>query len=200
MLTKVLFIKVFCDYRKLRHNFAAIGRGCKIGRRTVIRGGERVQLGNNISLGRHSLLDAKTHGNGRIIIGDRTEIHDFSQLMCYGGEIVIEEDCSVNPFCILYGHGGLRIGSKVRIATHTIMVPAKHIFDRVDIPIMFQGESRKGIAIKDDVWIGSGAIILDGVTVGTGAVVAAGSVVTTDIPDYHVVAGVPAKTIRIRKA
>jgi acetyltransferase-like isoleucine patch superfamily enzyme len=200
MSTNALFIKIFCDYRRLRYNFAAIGRRCKIKRKTVIRGGERIHLGNNVSLGRHSLLDAETYGNGKIIIGDRTEIHDFSQLMCYGGEILIAEDCSVNPFCTVYGHGGLRIGSKVRIATHTIMVPAKHIFDRVDIPIMFQGETREGIAIKDDVWIGSGAIILDGVTVGTGAVVGAGAVVTRDIPDYHVVAGVPAKTIRVRNA
>jgi len=53
------------------------------------------------------------------------------------------------------------------------------------------------VVIKDSVWIGSGAIILRGVTIGEGAAVAAGSVVTKDVPANTLVAGVPARVIRV---
>ena len=54
------------------------------------------------------------------------------------------------------------------------------------------------IVVDDDVWIGYGATILSGVHIGQGAVVAAGAVVTSDIPPYAVVGGVPAKVIKYR--
>ena len=53
--------------------------------------------------------------------------------------------------------------------------------------------------ICDDVWIGTRSTILDGVTVGAHSVIAAGSVVTKDVPDYAIVAGVPAKIVKMRR-
>ena len=58
--------------------------------------------------------------------------------------------------------------------------------------------SKGDIIIDDDVWIGYGATILSGVHIGQGAVVAAGAVVTSDVPPYTIVGGVPAKLIRYR--
>lgn len=55
-----------------------------------------------------------------------------------------------------------------------------------------------GVKIGNDVWIGSGAIVMAGINIGDGAVIAAGSVVTKDVEPYAIVAGVPAKTIRMR--
>lgn len=52
--------------------------------------------------------------------------------------------------------------------------------------------------IGNDVWTGHHAIVLPGVSVGDGAVVAAGSVVTKDVPPYAIVAGVPARIVRMR--
>ena len=65
------------------------------------------------------------------------------------------------------------------------------------------GESREAgskgdIVVKDDVWIGDGAIICSGVTIGQGAVIAAGSVVTKNVEPYSIVGGNPAKILKWR--
>jgi len=51
------------------------------------------------------------------------------------------------------------------------------------------------IIIGDDAWLGTGCIVLPGIRIGNGAVVGAGAVVTRDVPDYTVVAGVPARSM-----
>ncbi len=140
-----------------------------------------------------------TDYGGEINIGKNTELLYGVLLMTYGGNIHIGENCSINPYTVLYGHGGLKIGNNVLIAGHCLIIPANHIFTDVNIPISKQGETRKGIIIQDNVWIGSGCRILDGVTIGEGAVVAAGAVVNKNVQPYTVVGGVPAKIIKHRK-
>jgi maltose O-acetyltransferase len=54
------------------------------------------------------------------------------------------------------------------------------------------------IVIQDNVWIGAGAKVLGGVTIHKGAVIGANAVVTRDIPENAIVAGVPARVIRFR--
>jgi len=58
--------------------------------------------------------------------------------------------------------------------------------------------TRGDVVIGNDVWLGSQAMILSGVTIGDGAVVAARAVVTRDVPPYAIVAGNPAKLVRLR--
>jgi acetyltransferase-like isoleucine patch superfamily enzyme len=52
--------------------------------------------------------------------------------------------------------------------------------------------------VDDDAWLGVGVIVLSGVRIGKGAVVGAGAVVTHDVPDGAVVAGVPARIVKMR--
>ena len=133
---------------------------------------------------------------GKISIGAGTIIHPYVLLLAHGGVISIAKESTVNPFSILYGHGSLYIGSYVRIAAGTIIIPANHCFTDKSVPIFKQGLSQHGIVIHDDVWVGAGARILDGVSVGSGSVIAAGTVVSRTVPKNVVVAGVPAKVIR----
>ena len=54
----------------------------------------------------------------------------------------------------------------------------------------------KPIHIGNDVWIGGNVTIMPGLTIGNNVVIAAGAVVTKDVPDNSLVAGVPAKKVR----
>lgn len=134
-----------------------------------------------------------------IALGDSAIVHPYAVLDTGpNGSIRSGRSLSVNPFCVIYGHGGLSMGDYVRIAAHSIIIPANHVFSALDKPIAKQGLTKQGIAIGNDVWIGCGARILDGVTIGDGCVVAAGSVVTKDVPQRAVVGGVPARLLKLR--
>lgn len=58
--------------------------------------------------------------------------------------------------------------------------------------------SRGDVIIGNDVWIGERAVILSGVRIGNGAVIGASAVVAHDVPPYSIVAGNPAKVVRMR--
>lgn len=77
---------------------------------------------------------------------------------------------------------------------------SNHKFEDVTIPIYYQGHSpAKSVLVKEGSWIGANSVILPGVTIGRNSVVGAGSIVTKDVPDFTLVAGNPAKMIRILK-
>ena len=137
----------------------------------------------------------RTCGGGSISIGGNCEIHPFAMILTYGGDIAIGHNCSANPFVIIYGHGGVMIGNGVRIASHSVIIPANHNVSNAGTPLYQSGVSAKGISIGNDVWIGSGARILDGVRIDDNVVVGAGSVVTKSVPPHATVAGVPARII-----
>jgi acetyltransferase-like isoleucine patch superfamily enzyme len=140
----------------------------------------------------------RVQGGGAIFIGRNCEIHPYSMVLTYGGIIRIGDNCSLNPFSIIYGHGGVRIGNGVRIAAHTVIIPANHNPSSETVPFHRLGTSGKGIVIDDDVWLGAGSCILDGAHISRNAIVGAGSVVTKSIPANVTVAGVPARIIAQR--
>jgi acetyltransferase-like isoleucine patch superfamily enzyme len=132
-------------------------------------------------------------GGGSITVGRNCEIHDFAIILTYGGDIVIGDHCSVNPFTVIYGHGGTRIGNGVRIAAHSVIIPANHVAGTSDRPLHASGVTAQGIDIADDVWIGAGVTVLDGVRIGPHSIIGAGSVVTRSVPGNAVAMGVPAR-------
>lgn len=132
---------------------------------------------------------------GTIEIGKGTLIREGAILQTYGGSIKIGSNCTINAYCMIQGNGGVEIGDNSLIASHVCMYSANHKFSDPARPIRAQGETRKGIRVGRDVWIGGGAIILDGVTIGDGAVIAAGAVVNRDISPGTIVAGVPGRLV-----
>ncbi len=139
-----------------------------------------------------------TERGGKIYVGKNCELLNGVLLMTYGGNIIIGDNCSINPYTVLYGVGDLTIGDNVLIAGHCLIIPSNHIFTDISTPINQQGLTKKGVVIEDNVWIGSGCSILDGVRIGQGAIVAAGAVVNKDVLSNTIVGGVPAKLIKSR--
>lgn len=165
--------------------------------RSGIVGSHRIGLGDNVVIERDAFLCADGD-NSSIEIGADSYLSCHCMLKTSGGWIKIGKSCTVNSFAVLYGQGGLEIGDGVRIAAHAVIVPMDHVFENPDVPIWTQGESKKGIKIENDVWIGVGVKVLDGVIIGKGSVIGAGAVVTKDIPPFSVAVGVPARVIRKR--
>ena len=88
------------------------------------------------------------------------------------------------------------IGSDVLISDRVYISDANHIYRDRSVPIAKQGTEFSGsIIIGDGSWIGAGAVILPGVSIGKNAIVSANAVVTRDVFDYQIVAGVPAIAI-----
>jgi hypothetical protein len=65
-------------------------------------GGTSVRVHPTAWVSRRSVL--RTNGGGSITVGARCEIHDYAMILTYGGDVALGEDCSVNPFSIIYGH------------------------------------------------------------------------------------------------
>jgi maltose O-acetyltransferase len=111
------------------------------------------------------------------------------------GSFSMGEHSVVNQNCRLDARGGLRIGDNVSISAEVCILTADHDISSADFC-----SSCRPVVIGDRVFIGTRATILPGVNLGHGSVVAAGAMVTKDVPDFTVVAGVPAKVIGERSS
>lgn len=184
-------------------NVTAVGRlrrrnpGAQIGRGVKILGrADEISIGRDCQIDDGAILDFRFGGS--IVLGNRVTVRSGAILSPHGGSIRLDDDSGVNHYTILYGHGGLSIGKFVRFAAHCLVIPANHGFDDLTKPISIQALTMQGITIGDDVWVGGHCTILDGVTIGNGAVVAAGSVVSKNVDPQSIIAGVPARKLRVR--
>jgi len=165
-----------------------------------IRFADHLRLGNGAYLDQGSYLHACPAG---IDIGEKTIVMHGAILHVYNfrglphAGIKIGKNCLVGEYSVIRGQGGVTIGDRVYTSPFTQIIAVNHLFDDPQRPFIEQGITAEGIVIEDDVWIGSGAVITDGVRVGKGSVIAAGAVVTRDVAPHTVVAGVPAKPIRV---
>jgi acetyltransferase-like isoleucine patch superfamily enzyme len=171
-----------------------LGLGC-IDFGAKVRG--NVKLGKGVYIASGAELIARR--DEEIILGDHGFVLRDSLLHPYGGKITIGQNFGINPYCVIYGMGGVTIGDNVMMATSCVIVSANHNFERTDIPMTLQGVTCEEIKIGDDVWLGSRVIILAGVEIGEGSVIGAGSVVSKNIPPYSVAVGVPARVIKKRR-
>ncbi len=126
-------------------------------------------------------------------IGQGSTLHTGCRFYFPPG-ITIGQGTVIGDRCFLDGRASLTIGNHTDIASQVLIYNSHHDLNKEDFSAI-----EKPVTIKDYVFIGPRAIILPGVTIGTGAVIAAGAVVTKDIPDFTIVAGVPAQKIGERK-
>ncbi|WP_317326667.1 acyltransferase [Turicibacter sanguinis] len=110
----------------------------------------------------------------------------------------IGNNVSIHPMCYIESKGGIYIGDNVSIAHNVTIMSETHIYKDINIPIKDQGMEYKKTTIESNVWIGAKATILAGNSIGEGSIIGAGSVVTKNVIQNCIVAGVPAKVIKSR--
>jgi maltose O-acetyltransferase len=108
--------------------------------------------------------------------------------------VEIGDDSIIGDHVFLDGRAPLKIGNHVDIASEVMIYNSEHDINSPDF-----GATCAPVTICDYAFIGPRAIILPGVTIGRGAIVAAGAVVTSNVPDFAIVGGIPAKVIGQRQ-
>lgn len=107
----------------------------------------------------------------------------------------------IEPDFHILGKGKVKIGSNVVIARGFRGITTLHQSQSVcDDMLPYNGSNDRisDIIIEDNVWIGSSVTIMAGIIIEEGAIIGAGSIVTKNVEKGHIVAGVPAKTIKVR--
>lgn len=129
-----------------------------------------------------------------IALGENVMIDEFVRID-HPTNLVVGNNSFIGRGTFINAAGGVRIGSDVLIGPGVKIWSADHQFFSREIPIRAQGHAVSPVVIGDDVWIGVDSVVLRGVSIGKGSVIAAASVVTKDIAEFQIVAGVPAKVI-----
>ena len=158
----------------LRALCRSFGHGIRVGLGVIVLHPHTFEIGDAVFLGNQTYLQGRH--DGRCVIGAHTWIGPQSYFDCRDME--------------LGEHVGWGPGAKV--------LGSEHTGDPIDVPIIQTDLVIKPVRVKRWADIGVNAVILPGVTVGEGAIVGAGAVVTHDVPDRAIVAGVPAKLLRYR--
>jgi len=159
----------------LRALCRSFGSGVRIGVGVLVLHPHTFEIGDAVFIGNQTFLQGRH--DGHCAIGAHTWIGPQSYFDC--------RDLELGEY-VGWGPGAKVLGSE-------------HTGDPVDVPIIQTDLVIKPVRVGKWADIGVNAVLLPGVTVGVGAIVGAGAVVTHNVPDYAIVAGVPAKLLRYRK-
>jgi acetyltransferase-like isoleucine patch superfamily enzyme len=121
------------------------------------------------------------------------------KIRCHEGAVSIGAKSVLGQECTISSYQHVSIGRECVIADRVMLIDFDHGMVDVDRPIRLQGIYKRDVRVGNNVWIGYGACILRGVTVGDNAVIGTNAVVTRDVPANAVVAGVPARLLRMRE-
>ena len=162
--------------------FARFGKGTSITfPPAVLHCPERVALGDDTLLGPDATLS----------VGMLAPLDDATNVV-----ITVGDRCSLGKGITIIGHERIEIGDDTFAGHSVYITDQNHGYEDLVIPIGRQLWRNAPVRIGSGCWLGHASTILPGTTIGDHVVVAAGAVVTGDVPDYCVVAGVPARIIR----
>ena len=137
---------------------------------------------------------------GRIELGRWSWLGHGTKIRCHEGVVRIGAKSVLGQECTISAYQHVSIGRECVIADRVMMIDFDHGMVEVERPIRLQGIYKRDVRVGNNVWIGYGACILRGVTIGDNAIVGTSAVVTRDVPANAVVAGIPARVVRMREA
>ncbi len=167
-------------------------------RRFLTTAGRRWKTSGMLFLGRR--LELEIGRKGEVRFGRFVWIGDGSKIRCHEGQVEIGEKTVMGQECTISAYQRVRIGEQCVIADRAMFIDFDHGVVEVERPIRVQGIYKRDIEVGSNVWVGYGACILRGVRVGDNSIVGTNAVVTKDVPANAIVAGIPARVIRMRKA
>jgi acetyltransferase-like isoleucine patch superfamily enzyme len=116
---------------------------------------------------------------------------------CISDPVVsIGDRCLIGKGSGIVGHFSIEIGNDVWTGHHVYITDQNHGYEDITRPISLQTQPERSVVIGDGSWLGHGTIVLPGARIGRNVAVGANSVVTGDLPDHCVAAGVPARVLR----
>jgi len=173
-----------------------------LGKNVTIKHPYLISFGKNIVIENDVYIDALSvkglHFDNNVSIKRGATIVCSGVIKNKGVGISIGSNSAIGSNNFIHGGGGVNIGENVIMGPDVKIFSENHNFSDLKVPIRLQGESREGVLIKDDCWIGAGSIITDGVTIESGSIVGAGSVVTKSFPPNSIIVGNPAKLLKHR--
>jgi acetyltransferase-like isoleucine patch superfamily enzyme len=132
-------------------------------------------------------------------IGRWAWIGHGSKLRVHEGEVSIGAKTVMGQECTISAFQQVSIGRECILADRVMLIDFDHGVVEVDRPIRLQGIYKRDVHVGHNVWMGYGACILRGVSIGDNSIVGTSSVVTGEVPQNAVVAGAPARVIRMRE-
>ena len=169
---------------RLRNHFQKFRSSSLLATVVNLLSAQHISIGDHSSIMRHCVLETCPNAglNPQLKIGDNVSLGEYSHITC-ARKVIIGNGVLTGRFVLITDNSH---GSSL---TEEIAIP----------PLVRPVHSKGAIIIGDKVWIGDKATILPNVTIGEGAIVAANAVVTKDVPAYAVVAGCPAKVVKMIK-
>jgi acetyltransferase-like isoleucine patch superfamily enzyme len=125
-------------------------------------------------------------------IGHGSKIRAHEGEVQIGAKTVLGQECTISCF------QHISLGRECIVADRVMLIDFDHGVVEVERPIREQGIYKRDVRLGHNVWVGYGACFLRGITVGDNAVVGTYAVVNRDVPANAVVAGVPARVVRMR--
>lgn len=177
-----LYSKYITFYLKL--NQINVGRGLISYGKPIIKNNGKIEIGNNVTLHSHNKsYHAQMYGPVKLKTSK-------------GGRIIIRDNSRLNG-CCLSSNKFIKIGNNCLIAANTQIIDSN---GHQSNPLKRQEQDlARNIIIEDNVWIGLNCIILKGICIGENSIIGAGSVITKNVPKNCIVAGNPAKIVKMNK-
>jgi acetyltransferase-like isoleucine patch superfamily enzyme len=138
--------------------------------------------------------------NASLRIGRWAWIGHGCKIRVHEGEVSVGAKTVIGQECTISAYQHVSIGRECIIADRVMLIDFDHGVTEVERPIRLQGIYKRDVRVGHNVWMGYGACVLRGASVGDNSIVGTSAVVTRGFPVNAVLAGVPARVIRMRDA
>jgi acetyltransferase-like isoleucine patch superfamily enzyme len=136
----------------------------------------------------------------RLVLGRWSWIGHGCKIRVHEGEVRIGAKTVLGQECTISAFQRVEVGRECILADRVMLIDFDHGVVEVERPVRLQGIYKRDVHVGHNAWIGYGVCILRGVTVGDNAILGTSAVVTHDVPENAVAAGIPARVIRMREA